>query len=365
MADPSRRTRAPAPASTCATAMTAPSLPEITTYPGPLTAAMRTRPGAPAPATRPPLLPCRDRRHAPPPGSACISLPRAATSTHASASDSIPATRRRRTPPPMTRHQIRGTRPTTPQQPGQAHLQREQPRLGEQVCSPARHRASPVGEDHLTQRAAQQRIQQPAHLLDASANTGNRRQLRPIPARCAPCPANTNATFGASAPGAAVPWTAPSAGYPGRHRRGPRRQPVRRGPDDGGPVLKRALVAASAARHRPGPQGPGRLRYAARRPAWARSPAVRPGHQPRHGGRGGHLSEGRRRYRLPRHRGPEAAPQNHVAVGAAHAEGAHPGQERPVLRGHAERALDPEPQLVQRDPGLGVAKLRLGGISWG
>ncbi len=75
-----------------ASSSTTSSSPATTTDAGPLTAATDTRSSCPASTCRTASSVAPTESIAPPAGRACISLPRAATSRHASSSENTPAT---------------------------------------------------------------------------------------------------------------------------------------------------------------------------------------------------------------------------------------------------------------------------------
>ncbi len=85
----SRDVRRPSPRNTSATASTAASTPDTTTDDGPFTAATDT---SSVRCGRTSASVASTATIAPPAGNACIRRPRAATNTHASASEKTPAT---------------------------------------------------------------------------------------------------------------------------------------------------------------------------------------------------------------------------------------------------------------------------------
>ena len=125
---------------------------------------------------------------APPPGSACISRARAATSAHASSSDSTPAAYAAATSPDrMTRHRVRGD-PARGQQRHQAGLHREQPRLREhRLIRPPVRGVRALAQHHLGHRHPEPASSSPHAWSNAAANTGLAAcSSAPIPARWLP-----------------------------------------------------------------------------------------------------------------------------------------------------------------------------------
>ncbi len=186
---------------------TASASPETTSEVGPLTAAMLTRLSYEARASATSDSSPSTASMAPPDGSACISRPRAATSAHASPSDSTPATWAAASSPMECPRRKSGRMPHD-----SSSRKRETSSAKSAGCawtvwsiaSPSPKRTSRIGR---SSRASSRS----AMASSASAKAGKvSYSSRPIPARCAPCPVNRNAVR----PCSAMPRTVCGPGRP-------------------------------------------------------------------------------------------------------------------------------------------------------
>ena len=195
----SGRTRAPAAASAAAAPATAAASPETTTDAGPFTTAT-TAPGQPASTSRTWSSAASTAVIAPPGGSSCISRPRAATTLHASRSDHAPATCAAASSPAEWPATACGTIPHEASSRDRATCTANRPACAHTVSSAARLPASSTAA--ATDPAPPRYPSRYPHASSkAPAKTGNAAcSPAPIPARCAPCPENTNATFPAAPP---------------------------------------------------------------------------------------------------------------------------------------------------------------------
>ena len=213
---------------------------------------------------------------APPAGSACISRARAATSAHASCSDSTPAAYAAVTSPTEWPGHRVGVDPARAPAAPPARRRPRTARPARTPSDPPAHRRGPA-QHHLRDRDAELGLEQAARLIEG------RREHRAGGVQVRTHPGPLAALTGeqephpAAPPAGTTPVTTPGAGCPRRHRRqampGARTCPARSPP----PGARTPPASSPATTPHPAAPGPARGHELPQPPACAASPAsVRP-----------------------------------------------------------------------------------------
>ena len=193
----SRFVRTPRAAKGAAIAATASAAPATTTCAGPFTAAIATGALAARTASATSVSAAAIDTIAPPAGSACISRPRAATSRTAPSSEKTPATHAAVSSPMLCPATTSGRTPHARHSASSAYSTVKSAGCVYAVWSSS-VAASLSGAAHTTSRSGRSSSasNSAAHRSHAARNAGHASYSpRPIPSRCAPWPANRNATF--------------------------------------------------------------------------------------------------------------------------------------------------------------------------
>ncbi len=180
-----------------AISLTASSAPAITTCSGPFTAAIDTDAACGPTAARTSSSGAAIDTIAPPDGKACISRPRAATSRTASSSVNTPATHAATSSPMLWPATSSGSTPHERHSAQSAYSSVNSAGCVYPVWSSSPASALP-SSDHITSRSGRESSpsNSDTHRSNASRNAGHAScSPRPIPATCAPCPVNRNATL--------------------------------------------------------------------------------------------------------------------------------------------------------------------------